>query len=397
MVLRCSDGRCIPCVRYYCLASCEVISHVAEDTELPKDERGRCIVPFPNVDSSDLALAVEVVHGARAVGTLDSTTAPAALRGLQALGHTALSLIMMEQLWCVVCGGSFVEVQPHINELLHTESVRHKVLKKLAELLPTWPEFSSKVLGAVSMDAELASYLLRMLARFFPAGPLFRRVLDLLPISVLDSRTALSLFAGPMNASSYHPSEVVDVLDALARTFQLGLATSPARWDVSLLDFMRGLLTAGQVFDVAPHVANSMHGSIVLLERTPTASMLLLVHEKKGVVNRKMAPWISLHIDWATGVVDARITMSKLDDVGRSVQRCQARLSVYGGEDGRSGELWYVIDPVHPQLTFSLVDDGRYGAGCVETFRSLARDGSSDRLRVDLFYGEHSVLEKAFF
>lgn len=406
MVLRCSDGRCIPCIRYYCLSTCEVIRNLAEDVELDKDPQGRAIVPFPNVDSADLALATSVIHGATPVTELTAETTSSALRGMRALGHTALVGGTMERLWALVQGGVFDDVRPHINELLHTPSVRHAVLQKLVVCCPTWPEFSAHVLGALDMDLDLARWLLGPLVKFFPAGPLFVRVLRLLPFSVLNATAVVNLFVAPRNASAYHPAEALDVLEALADLFHRG------GWDPVQLDLFRCILAATREYDVAPHVANAMSGSIVLLTRTPAASMLLSVTDRHAGVSRKMSPWLFLNINRATGDVDARLTLEKLDDLCRSARRCQVRLTAYaecdaerdaerdgaGSErDGACEELWYVFPHVHPLVPFSLAHDGHHGAGCPQAFRNLVRAPGLARLRIDLFYGDQNVLTKAFF
>lgn len=393
MVLQCSDGRGIPCVRYYCMSTCEVIRNLAEDVELAKDARGRAVVPFPMVSSTDLALAVEVIHGARTVSSLTDATAPATLRGLQALGHTAHTAHIMEHLWRQVCDGGMLDLHPHLNELLHTVSVRLPALRKLVVLCPTWPEFRDRVLGEVRMDAPLATYLLQHLSKFFPAGPLFAHILSVVPLAALNAASALAMFTAPKNAPSFHPAEAVEALHALAAKFEEG------GWDPALLDLFRALLTAAQVYDVAPHAANTMHGTIVLLENTPVASLLLAVQDRKAVaVTRKMAPWMSLTADWLTGVVDAKFCVARLDDGGRHARCCQVRLTAYGdGSCGlRCAELWYVFEGVNPLVAFNL-SDGQYGAGCVESFRSLMRSSTLARLRIDLFYGGHNVLHRAFF
>lgn len=389
MVLQCSEGAAIPCIRFYCIASCDVIRNLVEDVVLQKDDKGRCIVPFPNVSRTDLATAVEVIHGVRSVSKLSAASAPAALRGLRALGHTGMNTQIMQKLWSLVKDCGFPHIQPHINELLHTDVVRLDVLRRLVVLCPVWSVFSAKVLGEVCMDLRLAHWLLVLLSRAFPAGPLFRRVLDKLPLAVLDAQAALSLFTAPANASAYHPSEAVDVLGALVRRFET------AKWDAPLLGFMRALLTSMQVFDIAPHVAVPLHGTIVMLERTPAVSVLLVVGERRNVCMRKVAPWLSLSVSWVAGTVDARIILDKLDDPGRFPPSCQVRLTAY--EAARSTEVWYAVDHVHPAVPIQLQTHGRCSAGCPQSFAAVMRSQGVSRLRVDLFYADHSVLEKAFF
>lgn len=417
MVLRCSDGRAIPCVRFHCLATCEAIRNLAEDAVLEKDERGRLVVPFPNVDSSDLAIAMDVVHGVLAVGELCAATAPAALRGLRALGNDALDEELVERLWEVTAAGSMLDVQPHLDDLLHTRSVRLAVLRRVAVLCPTWPDFRRRVLGGLAMDVDTATWLLRHLPQFYPAGLAFVAVLDALPPRVLDPATALRLLSAPCSAPHFHPAEALDAVHALARLF------AREGWDAGQLDFMRSLLTAMRAFDVAPHVASDVHGSIVTITGAPAVSVLLTVRERRGgVCSRKMAPWLRLHVDWATGAVDARLSLRELASGVRGGWRalgCEVRLTAYehwdDGDDGDGGdrmdgegglvvarapatsELWYACQTTHPAGLLSLSEHGRYAAGDADAFRAAVRSSALSRLRVDVFYARHSVLHKAFF
>lgn len=387
MVLQCSDGRVIPCVRFQCMTTCDAIRHVVEDVELRKDAKGRMIVPFPNVDSTDLAMASNVVHGVTAVHQLDEYSTPATLRGLRALGHTSLTNEILERLWAVLSakdGAHWPDVRPHMCELMHTPSVRLDVVRQLARLCPCWPDFSSKVLGNVTMDVQLATWLLPKLCAFFPAGPVFTRVLGLLPAGVLTPDAVLGLFPASAPAC-FHPLEAVDVMDALAALF------AAREWDKGVLGLLRALMAAMRVFDVAPCVANSLHGTIVQIDRTPTVSVLLAVAERKGPVSRKMAPWLWMTVDWAAGRVDASVQLSKLDDAARRARKCHVRLTAYGTA-GDCAEVWYHVPVVHPAVWFRLLDAGRYVAGNPEAFAAAVRAGGLTRLRLDLLYGQHDPL-----
>lgn len=393
MVLHCSDGRVIPCVRFKCEPSCEVIRHVLEDVVLEKDSAGRAIVPFPNVSSADLAKAMDVIHKVRPIASLAVEEPPMALRGMRALGHQKLIPKVLHQLWTLVACGTCPDILPYVNELLHTPAVRADVLRKLVLLCPTWPEFSSRVLGTVRMDVALATWMLRCLGEFFPAGPTFVRVLDMLPLRLLDASSALGLFTRPNNAASYHPQEALDVLVALATKFD------EAGWDAGVLELMRALTVATQAYDVAPLVANNLHGTIILLEteahKTPLASVLVVVNDRRGAVSRKLAPWLWLHADWETGVVNPRIALGKLDGTV-TPRQCHVRLTAYA-RTGDCAELWYVVGHAHPLLPFNLVDSGRYAAGDVGAFRGVASGDGLTRLRIDLFYGTKNPLETPLF
>ena len=390
LVLRCSDGRDIPCIKYYCMSTCDVIRYVCEDVDLEHDDRGRAVVPFPNVDSSDLALAVELMHGVRSIASLDADTTSAVVRGMRALGHASILPQLMSHLWKHV-GESWAGTMLHLGDLLHTETLRLDVLRKLVLTFPTWPEFSAKVFApdVVAIDAALATFLVRTLSQFFPAGPLFVRVMDLLPTSVLTAEAAIRVFTESRAHAHFHPAEAVDVMEALARAFERG------GWDALTLELLRGILVAHRVYDVVPQAAANMHGSIVMLESTPMTSMLLTVSEPKGPASRKMAPWATVYVDWCTGHVDARLTMCRMDEDGKMVRRCQVRFSAF--TRGSCAELWYDVRDVNPFMTFSVVTSGEYAAGNVDAFRNVIRSPLVTRLRIDVFYGGFDVLQKCFF
>ena len=217
----------------------------------------------------------------------------------------------------------------------------------------------------------------------------------LVPCPGLAMGDALSLFAEATNAPAYHPAEAMDAVAALA-----GLIAA-RRWDPTAAAFLDGLRVATQVYDVTPHSATALHGSLVLLERTPTASMLLEVMpeaRRRARVTRKMAPWLWLWVDWGTGEVNARVTLSRVDDAGRRASACQVRLTAYA-RDGECRELWYAAPGVpiaHALREFVLLEHGRLALGCQESFRGLVRHGGGAlaRLRVDVFYGQRSVLDR---
>lgn len=394
MVLACSDGTRIPCVRFQCLTTCDVIRHLVEDVVLQKDERGRAVVPFPGVDSRDLAAATQVLHGVRPADQLDAPEALRAVRGLRALGHDALAPKLLQRYWAVMherC--AWPQLQPHASDLVRAPPIRDEVLAKLVRLCPTWLDFSEHVLPALDVTLDLARWLLPRLTNFFPAGPLFERVVELLGAQPADSVTpagVLSLFSEKQNAVAYHPVEAMDAAVAVADLFRA------RRWDASTLAFLDGLAAATQVYDAAPQLAAPLHGSVVLTTRPNNASVLLEVAgRRRGGVSRRIAPWLWLWIDWDTGEVDARVTLAKIDDGGLGASACQVRLTAYscGGE---CAEVWYVAPAVPSAVAlppFTLREHGRVAAGNQESFRGLVRSRGLTRLRADLFYGQQSVLD----
>ena len=385
MVLHCSDGRSIPCVRYTCMTTCDVIRHVVEDVDLAQDGRGRFVVPFPNVDSADLSSAIDVIHDVRPVEAMCVSELAAALRGCGVLGHTAHTPLLLERVWELVKYGSYAQMEPYVSDLLHQSALRLPVLKRLMVLRSTWAEFRDALEG-IELDVSLAIFVLHTASQFFAVGPMFVSLLNMLPDGALDAESALSLFSAPRNALAYHPAEVVDVVEALCSKLGSKLG--------SLAAFLRAVVVANQVYDVAPLLANGMNGTIIMLEHVPSVSLLCGVSERKGVILRKMAPWLSVSIDWNTGGMDALMVLSKLDDVGRMARRCQVRFTAYAGD--LVGEVWYVFTHINPRLTVSVRNDSAYAVGCTQTFRTAMRSACLSRLRVDVFYGESNVLEKAF-
>lgn len=388
MVLRC-DGCDIPCIRFHCLISCDVIRNLAEDVDLERDSRGRVVVPFPGVSPDDLRMATHILHGVRGVTSLSTEDIAAGVRGMRALGHSVLDTNLPERLWSVLDHNDINAVRPHLGDLLYTKALRLPVLRRLVTLCPTWAEFSP-LLDDVVVSADLATWMLSYLTKFFPAGPVFTRMLGAIPASTLDPAKAVALFTAPKNASSYHPAEALDVVRELRRVFR-------ARgWDPSLLGLLDALTESMNMFDVAPFAANAMHGSVVILERTPAASLLLSVTAQRALTHRKMAPWIVLNVDWTTGAVDARISLDKLGGTARYARTCQVRLTACD-LDGNEAEVWYALLDLIPLASFTIRDQGRVAAGSLGRLQRMVASTRLTRLRIDLFYAEHSVLEKAFF
>lgn len=386
LVLRCSDGRCIPCVRYTCMTTCDVIRHVVEDVGLSTDFRGRLIVPFPNVDSADLGSAIDVIHDVRPVEAMCVAELAAALRGCAALGHGAHTACLLERVWELVKHGTYTQMQPYVSDLLHVTALRQQVLKRLMILRPMWEDFWDALAG-VDVDVPLAIFVLQTTSKYYAAGPLFVHLLRELPDGALDAESALSLFSAPRNALAYHPAEVVDVVDSIC-------CKLASRLGAGLSAFLRAVVVANRVYDVAPLLANGLSGTIIMLEHVPSVSLLCVVSERKGVILRKMAPWLSVSIDWNTGVMDALMALSKVDEVGRYARQCQVRFTAYAGDV--CGEIWYVFTNINPRLTVSVRNDCSHAIGCVRAYRTAMQSAELTRIRIDVFYGETSVLERAF-
>jgi hypothetical protein len=395
MVIACDDGVVIPCVRFSCVTSCSAIAHVVEDTLLDTDPKGRGIVPFPGVDSNVLGLALDIIHGIRNVEELSESDCVRALDGFGILGHELNKPAVLARLWGLSKNADLDLVMRHADELLHHDTVRTSVLRRLVVLRPVWSQFTTDVLSKLTLDLSLAVWILRVLPAFFAAGPLFAFVIDRVPETNLSLASIMKLVYAPESALHLHPGEVVDVMRAvMTKVRQCGL-------DSGVSSMLSALVSASVMFDAVPYSANKVYGTTVMLDGFPCASLLLSV-DTPICVARKMSPWLTMTVNKLDGILDLCVAPCKLDDPGRFARNFDIRVTAYSKTDTRTTpatqEVWFEAKDVDPnvQHRFSMANLGRPALlGCKDAMRAAVRESS--KIRVDVFYAKACVLHKPLF
>jgi hypothetical protein len=397
MVIRCDDGSDIACVKYTCMTMCDAIRNLVEDIDdLERDDRGRVVVPFPGVNSTDLALAVYVMHHAVPFQTLTRDTAVVALRGLRALGHAAhLCDAVLEHLWGTLreCN-HIVHLQGLVDDLMHHPTIRDAALQKMATLCPTWTEFSARVLSQVSMDTHLAAWLVRTTRSFFPAGPVFLAVLR--KLRGLDGDKVMRLFVDSDVASCCHPTEMYHIMSQ----FNTGPMQAALGDTMAKFLWMLSWPFDAEYCSLAPSAAAGFNGTVRCYE--DVASALLTTLDARHSY-RRITPWLRLHVVWAVGSVAVYMDTSPWTDVSRRVRehgRCEVRITAYAKYPDEAKDLVYTVRVPNPNLAAVSTDEpsmSKLVAGDPTAFNRLVASSSLKMLRVDVYHSKRNVVLDPFF
>lgn len=394
MVIKCDDGRLLPACTFLVVSKCKAIQHVVEDTELPKDDAGRLVVPFPNVPVKELSLALHLVHGVTDGKEWAAECVGAALRGLDALyvcDHTYR--LALSKFWWKA-QDHWVLIEPFLDRLVHCVSLRGEVLRHLVVKFPSWPEFRDKVLMAFRYDYDIAAELMNLFGTFFPIGPMYSFLMGRIPHTDRNVERAMEVFTKSSSAAFYcHPPDVNEVLEAVIETHQIcveGVLADETR-ESAATRFLHKIQCGLWGFGHVPSVP--MGGSV--LQGDYMVSVMLGVFDKtRGTRGRRITPWLKMFIDFSNGTVDAQVMLRKLRDA-RFASNVQVRLTAYG-EDDACADVWYSLEDVVHNAAFSLMGEGAFVAGDQEAFRGLVRSSGLGWLRFDMFYGHMSVFEKYF-
>jgi hypothetical protein len=362
-----------------------------EDVTLNRNEMGWLVVPFPDVDAdmtSALRNAVWVIHMGSTKMMCTEKSLVATLRGMDFLGHTRYRQAVVEKLWALLSPGTLVNMLPHVNEVVRAANIQRAVLQRLLRGASSWELFSGVISHSMQMDLGLATEIMQPLARFFPAGPLFCKLVGALPSPGLDSMKLLELYCA---VTPYlHPREVSGAMTALFKKCN-ELTDDPHAAIVRQV--ARGTVSALTASLVAPECVKAMHGSVVFMPHGSSVSVLLQMDGRyQHIQSRTIASWVSVVVNWDDGNVDVRLVLAKL--CGAGSRGCQVRLTGYKHDTVTSAEKWYELRHPNPNELVSVAEAGvlyerignplRFGDMLVTREMSI--------LRIDVFYGVQNVM-----
>jgi hypothetical protein len=392
-VLAFDDGARVPCDRFILRTFSMVVRRLLEDSACRVDDRGRTVVPAPCQPSAPFWLAVDVLHGVAPVWSMPLDDVIATSACMQYLGVTVHDPALDSRLWHLVRDQGLPALLPHAPRLLRNPSVSCVVLRRLIQLRPMWRDFVADVLTPLSADADvtLVNAVVSYAPNFFPPSLVLLWALDACPHLTQDAALRLTSQHGVM----YHPADSPAVLQRLA-----DLADA-RRWDGWLGGMLRCVVSSMQKYDVAPAAATRVHGSIIKFHDIPTASVCLAVEPGRLPARVRVAPWLKLSFAHDGSSLDLALKPRKIDELAADAPGVQVRLMCVDGRDparGACAETWYTFDTdgAQPHDTYVLAQASATLGDVDAVPRMLRNRRVARQLRLDLFFGRHSIFDNPF-
>lgn len=395
-VLVFDDGTNVPCDRFIMRTLCEVIRKLL-DTEgdgsvVGFDARGRSVLPIPCQDPGPYRVAVDLLHGARAVWDLSAADCAAAMRCLEYLGCGAHDLALDARLWSLLAGSEALDdIMDHVPRLLRNPAMAAAVTRRLIALRPLWTDFARDVLATLERDIDpgLVSALVVYAPNFFPPALVVAWALAACPRLTQDLAMRLASHHGVM----YHPCEVPAVLRRLAELAEsrgwdaLGTAGSGAS------PLLRMVLASMDKYEAVPAAARQVHGSLIKYHDIPTASIAACLERGRLPKTSKLASWLKVRF---AGEFDVIFQPRRIDSTSKACTAVQLRIMCFDDCDptrARIDEAWYLFTEVQDVLCLQLASSTLGDPGRVADALLSRR---ARQLRLDFFFGVQSVLDNPF-
>lgn len=387
-VIRTDDGE-LPASKFVMAQASSLIATVLEDTQLEKDAGGRDVCTFPGLRASFLKPAVDWLHSSR--------DPP---RSLQSIRHVLEGLeflcvgdgvdALYTKMWDLVRREDLAVFAAHMNTLIHTPHLPG-VLQRFSELVPFWGD-ACRFIDALDITPSISQTTTRILARHFPANLVFHKVLDNLTKSSASLPDDFLKLLGS-SGTHYLPTEMPGVLDHLTSALAARGASSV------LVDFVKNVKLAVEVYDVVPHTPRlGVQGSIIAFQHTPLCSLALDIVDmpRTRVARRKLAPWLFVEFDFAQASLEgSRLRVASIDDPLAKTATCfEVRVLSINPKTRAVAEMWFCYTHVSPQDWLTL-SNASAKKGDQAAFRRLFAAPASTHIRIDVFFGALSPLAQA--
>lgn len=387
-VLAFDDGTRIPADRFLLRSFCGVIRRLMEDSTCDLDDRGRTVVPIPSQSPDPYWVAVDVLHGVAGIWGLDLPQTLGTTACMEYLGVTAHDAALNMRLWYLVKDGDLEAILPHAPRLLRDPTVSAVAMRRLIQLRPVWTDFRDDVLvGLRDPDLHVLAAVASYAPNFFPPALVVCWALDAAP-RTLTQDVALRLMS--QHGVMYHPNEVPVVLRKM-------MEQAEARgWDASFAPFLRNLVSSVDVFDAVPGGTARVRGTVVKFHDIPIASVAVTVDGPRCPSVARLTPWLKTCFD-AEGRLDVRFKPRAIDTLSRFAAKVQLRVMAFDRKnfDGQCAEAWYVFDVLAQDVELGLTDATTV-LGWPASLSSMMRAGQARQVRLDFFFGAHSVLDNPF-
>lgn len=399
-VLKFDDGTRIPCDRFIMRTFCGVVRRLLEDSACEADDRGRTVVPVPCQPSAPFWVAVDVLHGMTAVWALGLAETVATIACMEYLGATAYDLGLDARLWHLLKDGSLEAMLPHAPRLLRNPAVAAVVVKRLIQLRPTWAEFREDVLRALepTLDGVVAAAVVAYAPNFFPPLLVAWWALEATPHLTLDA----ALRTASQHGVLYHPCESPVLLRKLAAMIEeRGWAAGVP----GLASLLRAAALGLGTYETVPWAANKCHGSMIKFHDVTQCGVCLALEGGALPSTLKVAPWLKLSF-CQDGRFDVAFRPRKIDEASKACTAVQVRVMAFDRPRdpgaGRCAEGWYLFDgvtdhpPDDPHDSWYTLSHAASTLGKPADVSRMLRLRLARQLRLDFFYGKHSVLDNPF-
>lgn len=375
----CDDGVRIPCSRFHVSTRCAILHWVTEDTTVGRE------IPFPSIPSKTLQCALDIVHDIVSLDECTLEDIDEASVGFDVLGCT---IEMAPRIWDLVGPGSNAKIEtlrPYLSNLVRSVKVgREGVVRHAITIAPLFDDVMLTI-EAACPDLELGIYFARSLARMYPVSPLVKHILKLIPTATLEE--AMSVCSCCDSAGTYiHPHETETIMASLADRYH--------EENTPVWAFLKAMSGAMQCYDVAPLSCSTLHGSILSYHDSRITSTMLYLDglpPRRRIVISKFLKFSmenkAVAVVWAHGIDRASKLARHLD------------VRMFAQTATRHAEIWYSwrAPAWNPTMDVSTDESCPKITGDRRAFDEVVDAGKFARrmtIRIDLFYGSFSALEK---
>lgn len=377
----------IPVSKFTCFTQCSVLRDLAEDVSFETTQDGKTILPVPGiVDPSCLQVTMDILHGILPIHTLTCAQCEAAFRGIEILGcPSTLTGAVMDRLWNALALSPARQYIAHAPKFLQSSKYRVRMLVQLVRFMPHWNAFRQFLENYDDMNLDLAVCMASKLVEFYPPVPVILTLLDHLP---RDFNTVAQLLGVDGRGIYFHPRESIQVLTHVMHAYP---------WEPATKSIFAMMLDAHKRYEVAPHSVATLHGTVFTYEGNAAASALL--HFDRPLSRHRclvVTPWLTVDV-YPTGRVLAGLAPWKIDTMAHMAPGVQVRLTASHRDGNVVEDVWYEWGQrVTPDTYLQTTRNVTRRMGDVAKFEHLMRHASLRSLRIDVFYGLASILDRPF-
>jgi hypothetical protein len=379
------EGQTIKANKFTMLSRCTVLKDLHEETGL----QGANAVPLPGIPASWPRIAVDLLHGIKKPETLCCQDVWDAQDAFEFLGCATMKHALVTRLWF------FAELTRTQSELLHfvprimsTKTHRSRMLSRFRILGPRWVEMR-ELIRALDLCMELAIFCMQSLSRIYPAGIVYKEIVENLPASLATSANLMILMSAHPRTSFFHPGEMQLALQAVFA------CTNPLADSGHERDFISTILMTTKECDTVP--ARRIVASTTGYEGMHRVSAFVDASAKRGADwNLRAASW--LRIRKAGGALHGELDLWRIASAGLAVS-CNVHILAVADDGTANSYKAFDVWRRYEVLDDYVVDFAQYdpGTDAEKEFSELVASPHFKYLHINAFYGIFDVMRSPSF
>jgi hypothetical protein len=348
---------------------------VAEDTGATKE------IPFPNVCSKNLQMALDVVHELASLDDSSLADVECAAQGFDLLGCT---IDVIPRVWAIVkATADIYQLRARLPVLMRAESVDAiDVLRRAVVLAPRFEDVLTTI-HACEPDYEMAVLLSTTLAKMYPVGALVKEICRAVTTPGMTLEQAMRVTGCDGVGTYTHPHEVAEILAFLRDRYRSA--------ESSVWGFVRAMAGAMHVYDVAPLSCATFGGSVISFHDSNSTSIMLVVDGPLVRRRVNITKWLKFSIEDMTASVYA----ASIDPAARTAKCLDLRMFVELTSGARAEMMYSWFSPLWMPATEAKTDRCGRVIGDKDVFDSVVETGKFARkmtIRIDVFFGDASIV-----